>query len=355
VKAGADTSLMHRLGQGSKALLPGSGRNSLMKRFSPPGEKSFSVSLVHDTVVLEQHIREGRFQRSLALIAGFSGLLSGLEVTYEHYRGSYSQQIMYTPVFLSAALFITGVGAAVSRRVARTLLPVLSILTIVDGIVGFYFHVRGVARKPGGWRVPVMNVIMGPPVFAPLLFALSGYLGIIASLLRPENTTSEGGLGHGGWFSSLSSLVPKDISHEGFVLEQHVREGRFQKNLAAAAGISAFFSTAEALYSHYKNGFAYPKLQWSPILLGPLLLVAGVGTIWKAWIGRTLLPVASALALLDGGIGFYVHARGIVRRPGGLKLPVYNLIYGPPIFAPLLFAASGFMGLLASLLRRSDS
>jgi hypothetical protein len=27
-------------------------------------------------------------------------------------------------------------------------------------------------------------------------------------------------------------------------------------------------------------------------------------------------------------------------------------MYGPPLFAPMLFAASGFMGLLASLLRR---
>ena len=40
--------------------------------------------------------------------------------------------------------------------------------------------------------------------------------------------------------------------------------------------------------------------------------------------------------------------------PGGLKLPFYNVMYGPPIFAPLLFAASGFMGLLASLLRRAE-
>jgi hypothetical protein len=27
-------------------------------------------------------------------------------------------------------------------------------------------------------------------------------------------------------------------------------------------------------------------------------------------------------------------------------------MYGPPIFAPLLFAAAGFLGLMASLLRR---
>jgi hypothetical protein len=333
--------------------LEGWGRR--IRRISPASRSTFSTVLIHDTVVLEQHIREGRFQRSLALITAFSSLLSGLEVTYEHYRGSYSQQVMYTPVFLSLALFVTGIAAAISRRVARSVLPLVSVLIIIDGVVGFYFHVRGVARKPGGWRVPVMNVIMGPPVFAPLLFAISGYLGVITAFLRPENSSSEGISAGEGRFSALLSLVPKGISHEGIVLEQHIREGRFQKNLAAAAGISAFFSTAEALYSHYENNFRYRKLQWSPLLLGPFLVVAGLGTVPKAWIGRTLLPLASVLALLDGAIGFYVHARGIVRRPGGLKLPIYNLIYGPPIFAPLLFAASGFMGLLASLLRRADS
>jgi len=46
--------------------------------------------LVHGTEEVLGHIREGRFQRSLALIAGLSSILSGLEVTYEHYRGSYS-------------------------------------------------------------------------------------------------------------------------------------------------------------------------------------------------------------------------------------------------------------------------
>lgn len=52
--------------------------------------------------------------------------------------------------------------------------------------------------------------------------------------------------------------------------------------------------------------------------------------------------------LLDWG------TQRIYGYPGGLKLPLYNIIYGPPIFAPLLFAASGFLGLLASLLRRAN-
>src|SRR5438874_12979127 len=111
--------------------------------------------LVHDEKIVLQHIREGRFQRSLSLIAAFSSLLSGLEVTYEHYVGSYSQRIMYTPVLISPVLLIAGIWGVFSRRAARTVLPIVSLITIIDGVTGFIFHIRGVARKPGGWRIPV--------------------------------------------------------------------------------------------------------------------------------------------------------------------------------------------------------
>ncbi|MDQ6925420.1 MAG: hypothetical protein M3154_04195, partial [Candidatus Eremiobacteraeota bacterium] len=43
-----------------------------------------------DARAVDLRIREGRFQRALALVAGFSSLVSGLEVAYEHYKGSYS-------------------------------------------------------------------------------------------------------------------------------------------------------------------------------------------------------------------------------------------------------------------------
>ncbi|MDQ2688469.1 MAG: hypothetical protein M3Y28_11455, partial [Armatimonadota bacterium] len=57
--------------------------------------------IARDTVAADDDVREGRFQKSLALIAGFSSLLSGLDVTLEHYRGSYGQRIMYSPVLIS--------------------------------------------------------------------------------------------------------------------------------------------------------------------------------------------------------------------------------------------------------------
>lgn len=312
-------------------------------------------AITREGIVLEQHIREGRFQRSLSLITAFSSILAGLEVTYEHYRGSYGQQIMYTPVLISPVLALAGVWGAFNRRIARTLLPIASLITIIDGVVGFYFHVRGVARKPGGWRIPVFNVIMGPPVFAPLLFAISGFLGFVASLLRREDDPA---------YTALPGMprprplwlnwLPRGLAKEGFVFEQDVREGRFQRVLGVATAVSAFFSGIEALYSHYKNNFSY-RMQWTPVLLAPALMFAGIGTLWSRTLARTVLPIASVLALLDGGIGFFYHVRGLLRRPGGIKKPFYNLVYGPPVFAPLLFAASGFLGVLASLLRRADS
>jgi hypothetical protein len=79
---------------------------------------------------------------------------------------------------------------------------------------------------------------------------------------------------------------------------------------------------------------------------------AAAGAIVNPKIARTWLPAMSVLAIADGGVGFFYHARGVMRRPGGLKKPLYNIMYGPPIFAPLLFAACGTVGLLASLMRR---
>src|SRR5665213_4066329 len=86
-------------------------------------------------------IREGRFQRWLALIAGLSSALSGIEVTYEHYRGGYSRRVMYTPVILSGALMASGMAGFFSRRAARTILPAISVITLGDCAVS-YTHLR---------------------------------------------------------------------------------------------------------------------------------------------------------------------------------------------------------------------
>lgn len=283
-------------------------------------------------MMIADHIREGKFQRSLSLLTAGTSLVSGLEVAYEHYRGSYSRRVMYTPVILSGLLSIAGFAAFFSRRAAQSVLRWTSAVTLADAGVGFYFHVRGIHRKPGGWRFPMTNMIMGPPIFAPLLFGTSAYLGLIASYLQREEGDTP-------------------TSRELLSVEQDIREGRFQQQVAIVAGVSALLSGFEAYYSHYKSNFRY-KAQWSPVIIAPLLAAACFASVKSRRAASMLLPAASALASADAAAGFYYHARGVLRRPGGSKHLVYNIIYGPPIFAPLLLGAAGMLGFLASLLRR---
>ncbi len=324
-----------------------------MNSFEKAGRERSSTGDPLDGIENVEHmivhrIREGRFQRSLALVAGLSSVIAGLEVSYEHYRGSYSNPVMYTPVILSGALFVSGVSAAVNRRAARTILPFVSAITLADCLIGFGFHARGIQRKPGGWRLPVFNVIMGPPIFAPLLFGTSAYLGLVASVLRREDSSQQALRRP---VPTWSKLWPQKLRGREITVVQELREGRFQKHLAFATAASAFFSGIEALYSHYKNNFKY-KAQWSPIVISALLIGVALGAIRSPKVAKKLLPATSALAIVDGAVGFCYHARGVTRRPGGLKHAIYNIMYGPPIFAPLLFAACGFLGLLASMFRR---
>jgi hypothetical protein len=118
-------------------------------------------------------------------------------------------------------------------------------------------------------------------------------------------------------------------------------------------GISALLSGFEALYSHYKNRFRFAA-QWSPVILSPMLAAAAFASLKSRKASSTALPALSLLAMADAGIGFFYHVRGSLRRPGGRKHFLYNIMYGPPIFAPLLFGAAGLLGLLASLLRRRE-
>ena len=289
------------------------------------------------------HIQHGTFQRSMSLLVAGTSVISGLEVAYEHYKGSYSNPVMYTPVVLSGVLAAAGVAAFFSGRAARTFLRWASYTTLADGMIGFGFHVRGIARKPGGWRLPVTNIVMGPPIFAPLLFGTSAYLGVIASYLQREEDHGVAAKAVG----VVRGAVLRDFREE-------IREGRFQRHLCTVAAVGTLASGAESWYSHYKDNFKY-KVQWSPIVMTPVMLAATVGARMSERIANTLLPVASGLLMLNGAIGTGYHLRGILARPGGAKKPIYNVLYGPPIFAPMLFAACGLLGALAYLMRREPA
>ena len=305
---------------------------ALVRLLPPPLKAPATIAL--------DHIQHGTFQRSMSLLVFGTSVVSGAEVAYEHYRGSYSNPIMYTPVILSGVLSVAGVAGFFSRRAAQTFMRWAAFTTLLDGCIGFGFHIRGIARKPGGWRMPITNLVMGPPVFAPLLFGTSAYLGVLASYLQREEDHN--------WHGKLMSAGQR-LRRPGW--REDIRIGRFQKHLCVVTAIGTVASGAEAWYSHYKDNFKY-RVQWSPILLTPLLAGAALGSLKSKRIANTLLPAAAGIAMLDGAIGTAYHVRGILRRPAGKKKPLYNILYGPPIFAPMLFAACGLLGMMAYLMRR---
>ncbi len=130
--------------------------------------------------------RRGRAQRLLSAATAVSALPLGFEIYLNHYGGSFGNKWMWTPVALSPALSAAGVAGVVSEKAARTVLPALSAVFLLDGAAGVYFHLRGAYRKPGGFKEATYNLVMGPPALAPGALAMIGGMGIAAALSRRE-------------------------------------------------------------------------------------------------------------------------------------------------------------------------
>ncbi len=136
--------------------------------------------------VFKRNLRRGRLQRTLAGATAVSAAGLGLEIYFEHFRGSFGDKWMWTPVALSPALGAAGVAGVCSQRAAETVLPVFSALYCLDGLIGVYTHIQGVRKRPGGFSEPLYNIVMGPPLLAPGSLALVGGMGLLAALARRE-------------------------------------------------------------------------------------------------------------------------------------------------------------------------
>jgi hypothetical protein len=133
-----------------------------------------------------ENARHGRLQRALSAATAFSALPLGLEIYFEHFRGSFGDKWMWTPVALSPLLTAAGIAGVRSRRAAESVLPAVSALYCLDGLIGVYTHVQGVRKRPGGFREPLYNLVMGPPLLAPGSLALVGAMGLLAAVARRE-------------------------------------------------------------------------------------------------------------------------------------------------------------------------
>jgi hypothetical protein len=126
----------------------------------------------------QRNLLRGRFQRTLSALTAVSAVGLGFEIYLEHYKGSFGDKWMWTPIALTPPLTAAGIAGFFSERHARTTLPAVSALYALDGAIGVI--------TPGGFSEPTYNLVMGPPLLAPGSLALVGGMGIVAALARRE-------------------------------------------------------------------------------------------------------------------------------------------------------------------------
>ena len=134
----------------------------------------------------QKNLVTGRFQKTLSALTAVSAVGLGFEIYLEHYKGSFGDKWMWTPIVLTPPLVAAGAAGVVSQRAATTLLPAVSALYALDGVIGVYTNVQGVRKRPGGFGEPLYNIVMGPPLLAPGSLAMIGGMGLTAALAERE-------------------------------------------------------------------------------------------------------------------------------------------------------------------------
>ncbi len=350
------------------------------------------ATIVQQLATTRTEIRHGRFQRIMVVMTIFAAIVTGFEALAQHLRGAFSQWLMWTPGLLTLPTMLVAAAGLFSERIARRVLPIVSLLWLVDGVVGFIYHLRGIARLPGGYKLGQYNVVMGPPIFAPLLACTVGILGLMGSMLRrgkalplPQsaNPTTTKTPRHQGtlrtipWLSSwlfVSSwlrptnrflgrvLLPAEghqpaIHPEALWLPRpmvrNVAYGRFQQGMALIAAFLGLLSGGEAYLEHLRGSFNQ-RFMWVPVWISVPMVAVGVLSATSRRVAGTLLPPVSVATFLVGVLGALLHLRGIKEMPGGPSTLRFSITLGPPAFAPLLFSATGLLGFIASLLQRRD-
>ncbi len=137
---------------------------------------------------LFENVETGHFERSLSGVTAAAAVITSAEIYLEHYRASFGNKLMWSPILVTPPVALAGVMGIFSRRWAKTWLPLASAVYTGNGLLGLFLHLRGVGRRPGGFSEPTVtyNLAMGPPVIAPGLMTIVGALGLLAAVLRRE-------------------------------------------------------------------------------------------------------------------------------------------------------------------------
>ena len=241
-----------------------------------------------------------------------------LDSALEHYRGSFANRAMVTPLLVSSLMLAISAHGTRDRRPAiHRARHAVSVLAAGTGLLGTGFHVWNVLKRPG--RLDWQNLFYGAPVGAPMAILLAGLLGAAAERVRDTRGDERPRL----W---------------GFPA------GRA---LAGLSALGLLGTTGEAALLHFRGAYHNPAM-FAPVTLPPvgaaLLLRSAAGSerpgsrLTRWWLRATALM---------GGLGVAFHAWGVQRNMGGWRNWSQTLLNGPPLPAPPSFTGLALAGLAA--------
>jgi hypothetical protein len=255
-----------------------------------------------------------RLNRAAGLIATSTLLDSAVE----HYRGSFHNKAMVTPLIASAlTLAVSAHGTGDKRQDAHAVRDAVYLGAALTGLVGTGFHLYNITKRPGGfsWQ----NLFYGSPLLAPAAVALSGLLGYYSERLRDNETDGPArvfGLRAGCALAALSSF-----------------------GLLATAG--------EAGLLHFRGAYHDPFM-FAPVTVPPVAAALLAETAFAhPRPPRRLTRWWLRLTALVGFAGTGFHIFGVSRNMDGWRNWRQNVLNGPPIPAPPSFTGLALAGLAA--------
>jgi hypothetical protein len=256
-----------------------------------------------------------RLNRAAGLIATSTLLDSGIE----HYRGSFINKAMITPIVVSAAsLAVSAHGSNDRSPAAHKVRDPVYLACAITGLVGTGFHIYNITKRPG--RFSWQNLFYGAPLGAPAAVALSGLLGYYSERLRDSD-------------SSRGS--PRVFG---------IPAGRA---LASLTALGLLATSAEAGLLHFRGAyhdpFMYLPVTVPPVAAGLLAETAATRPRKPRRFTRWWLRLTAFMGLA----GPCFHIFGVSRNMGGWKDWRQNVLNGPPIPAPPSFTGLAFAGLAA--------
>ena len=182
------------------------------------------------------------------------------------------------------------------------------------GVAGLAFHLRNIAKRPGGFSW--LNLFYAAPIAAPAALSAAAVAGLAGDGVpdRPKSLSR--------WFGD-----------------------RLGAMLAMFTSVALLATSGEAALLHFRGAFHNP-IMWTPVALPPIAALLVARATVRADAARLAAARASLRATaLVGFAGAAMHAYGVSRAMGGFRNWSQNVIDGPPLPAPPSFTALALTGL----------